>query len=161
MRVVARHRMRAYYVALVGGAMLVVSAFLPWVLLGEAGIGGVPDLAGFWVLGLGVAAILLASLSIYTRKNSRHPLLIVGLISLAILILAYEWMKRTAIEQAWARSQALSIVDRITPGQEPVTATGRGIYIGLAGAIMLVLFGLTIVIKRVSRPYAEPADDDI
>lgn len=160
-RVVTRHRMRAYYVALLGGAMLVVSAFLPWVLLGDLRIGGVPDLAGFWVLGLGVAAILLASLSIYTRKNSRHPLLIVGLISLAILFLAYEWMKRTAIEEAWARSQALSIVEQITPGQEPVTATGLGICIGLVGAIMLVLFGMTVVIKRVSRPYAEPEDNDL
>jgi len=153
--------MRAYYVGLVGGAMLVASAFLPWVLLGGIGIGGVPDIASFWVLGLGVTAMLLASLSIYTRKNSRHPLLLVGLISLAILFLAYEWMKRAVIEQAWARSQALAIVEQTAPGREPETAVGLGIYVGLIGSLMLVLFGLTIVVKRVSRPYAEPEDDDI
>jgi cytochrome c biogenesis factor len=161
LRVIAGHRMRGYYIALIGGAMLVASSFLPLVLLGSVGLGGIPGMASVWVLSLGVAAILLASLSIYTRKNSRHPLLVVGLISLAILVLAYQWMRRTAVEQAWARSQALSIVDQLAPGQEPETAAGLGVYIGLIGAIMLVLFGLTIVIRRVARPYAEPEDDDI
>jgi hypothetical protein len=121
----------------------------------------VPDLGSFWVLGLGVTAMLLASLSIYTRKNSRHPLLLVGLISLAILFLAYEWMKRAALEQAWARSQALAIVEQIAPGREPQPEVGLGIYFGLIGSLMLVLFGLTIVVKRVARPYAEPEDDDV
>ena len=161
MRTVAGHRMRAYYIALIGGAMLVASAFLPWVLLGGVAIGGIPNMAGFWVLGLGAMAMVMASLSIYTRKNSRHPLLVVGLISLAVLFLAYELMKRTAVEQAWARAQALAIVDQIAPGQEPAAAAGLGTYLGVIGAIMLVLFGMTIVIKRVSRPYAEPEDDDI
>jgi hypothetical protein len=158
-RLVTRHRMRAYYVALVAGTLLVVSAFLPWLFLGEIGIGGVPDLAGFWVLALGLTAILLASLSIYTRKNSRHPLLVVGLSSLGILFLAYEWMKRAVAEQAWARSQALAIVEQIAPGQTPETRMGYGVYLGLAGSIVLVLFGLTIVVKQVSTPYAEPEDD--
>lgn len=161
MRTVAGHRMRAYYIALIGGAMLVASAFLPWVLLGGVSIGGIPNMTGFWVLGLGAMAMVMASLSIYTRKNSRHPLLVVGLLSLAVLFLAYELMKRTVVEQAWARSQALAIVDQIAPGQEPATAAGLGIYLGAIGAIVLVLFGLTIVIKRVSQPYAEPEDDDI
>ena len=161
MRTVAGHRMRAYYIALIGGAMLVASAFLPWVLLGSVGIGGIPDMAGFSVLGLGAMAMVLASLSIYTRKNSRHPLLVVGLISVAVLFLAYEWMRRTAIEQAWAHSQALAIVEQIGPGTQPETAAGLGIYLGLIGAIVLVFFGLTIVIKRASRPYAAPEDDDI
>jgi hypothetical protein len=160
MRQVARHRMRAYYVALVAGALLVVSAFLPWLFLGEIPIGGVPDVAGFWVLGLGLTAILLASLSIYTRKNSRHPLLVVGLASLGILFLAYEWMKRAVVEQAWARSQALAIVEQIAPGQTPETSMGSGVYLGFTGAIVLVLFGLTIVVKQVSTPYAAPEDDD-
>jgi hypothetical protein len=159
-QLVARHRMRAYYVALAAGALLVVSAFLPWLFLGEIPLGGVPDIAGFWVLALGLTAILLASLSIYTRKNSRHPLLVVGLASLGILFLAYEWMKRAVAEQAWARSQALAIVDQIIPGQTPETSMGYGVYLGLAGSIVLVLFGLTIVVKQVSTPYAEPEDDD-
>jgi hypothetical protein len=160
LRQVASHRMRAYYVALVAGALLVVSAFLPWLFLGEIPVGGVPDVAGFWVLALGLTAMLLASLSIYTRKNSRHPLLVVGLASLGILFLAYEWMKRAVTEQAWARSQALAIVEQIAPGQTPEPIMGYGVYLGLAGSIILVLFGLTIVVKQVSTPYAAPEDDD-
>jgi uncharacterized membrane protein len=36
-------------------------------------------------------------------------------------------------------------------------------YIGLIASIVLVAFGLTIVIKRASRPYVEAAaaDDDV
>src|SRR5512134_497639 len=135
LRQVASHRMRAYYVALVSGALLVVSAFLPWLFLGEIPVGGVPDVAGFWVLALGLTAMLLASLSIYTRKNSRHPLLVVGLASLGILFLAYEWMKRAVTEQAWARSQALAIVEQIAPSQTPEPSMGYGVYLGLAGSI--------------------------
>jgi len=158
---VAAHRMRAYYVAIVGGGMLVASAFMPWLLVGDIGIGGVPDVAGLWVLGLGLSAILLASLSIYTRKNSRHPLLVVGLAALGVLFLAYEWMKRVAVEQAWARSQAIAIVDHVTPVQTPDPAVGQGVYLGVAGSLVLVLFGMTIVVRRVSSPYAQPEDDDV
>jgi hypothetical protein len=160
-RLAAAHSMRAYYVAIVGGAMLVVSAFLPWLVLGDVGIGGVPDIAGLWVLGLGILAIVLASLSIYTRKNSRHPLLLVGLVALGILFLAYEWLQRVAVEQAWARTQAIAIVDNVNPGQAPATAVGQGVYLGMTGALLLVTFGLTIVVKRVASPYAEPEDDDV
>lgn len=160
-RLAVAHSMRAYYVAIVGGAMLIVSAFLPWLFLGDVGIGGVPDIAGLWVLGLGVMAVVLASLSIYTRKNSRHPLLLVGLLASGILFLAYEWLKRVAVEQAWARTQAIAIVDRVSPIQAPATTVGVGVYLGMAGALVLVLFGLTIVVRQASTPYAMPEDDDV
>lgn len=153
--------MRTYYVAMAAGAMLVVSAFLPWLFVGEAGVGGVPEMAAIWILGLGLLAMVLASLSIYTRKNSRHPLLIVGLSALGILFLAYQWMERSAREHAWARSQAIAIVDRVEAPPPPATAVGAGLYLGLGAAVVLVLFGLTIVVRRVSTPYAPPEDDDV
>jgi hypothetical protein len=37
---------------------------------------------------------------------------------------------------------------------------GSGVYLGFTGAVVLVLFGLTIVVKQVSTPYAAPEDDD-
>ena len=42
-----------------------------------------------------------------------------------------------------------------------VSSVGSGIYLGLAAACALVGFGLTIVVKRASRPYviADPNDD--
>lgn len=158
---IAYHRMRPYYVAIVAGALLVVSAFMPWVQVGDTAVGGVPEFASLWILALGLIALTLASLSIYTRRNSRHPLLLVGLIALGILFLAYQWLERSAREQVWARAQALAIVDNVEAPAMPQTAIGFGVYLGLSASVLLVLFGLTIVIKRASTPYAITEDDDV
>lgn len=154
-----RHRMRAYYLPILGGVMLAVSAFLPWVLLGEVAIGGFPGTAALWILGLGLFAIVLAVLSIITRKNSRHPLLLVGLTALAILFVAYKWLARAASEQAWATSQAVAIVDRTPLAVQPDPIMGIGMYVGLAASVLIVLFGLTIVVKQISTPYVEGDED--
>ena len=74
----ARHDpMRGYYVAAIAGVTLTVSAFLPWVVVGENNLGGFPSMSSVWVAGLGLSATVLAALSLITRKNSRHPLLVV------------------------------------------------------------------------------------
>jgi len=153
--------MRAYYIAVSAGVMLIVSAFLPWMTVGEVPLGGVPDAAGWWILGLGVLAVLLAVLSIWTRKNSRHPLLLVGLAAFAIIFLGYQWMSRAVRDSVWAQAQARAIVEDVPVGAAPVTEVGIGIYLGLLAAVVLVGFGLTIVVKRVPRAYAVPEDDDI
>ena len=46
-------------------------------------------------------------------------------------------------------------------GAAPRNAVGLGIYLGLIAATVLVLFGLTIVVKRVPSAYAVPEDDDV
>lgn len=153
--------MRAYYIPATAGVLLIVSGFLPWMRVGDVPLGGVPDPAGFWILGLGALAVLLAGLSIWTRKNSRHPLLIVGLAAFAIMFLGYQWMSRTVRDAAWAQAQASAIVNDIPAGAAPATAVGPGIYLGLIAAAVLVLFGLTIVVKRVPSAYAVSEDDDI
>lgn len=153
--------MRAYYIPAAAGVVLIVSAFLPWMRIGEVPLGGVPETAGFWILGLGALAILLAGLSIWTRKNSRHPLLLVGLAAFAIMFLGYQWMSRTARDAAWAQAQASAIVNGVPAGAAPAATVGPGIYLGGVAAMTLVLFGLTIVVKRVPRAYAVPEDDDI
>jgi len=151
--------MRAYYLPFVAGAVLVVSAFLPWVIIGGVSLGGVPAVSALWILGLGLAAMLLAALSVITRKNSRHPLLLIGLVALAIEFLAWQWMTRSAAENAWARAHAAAIVAGGQAGAIGVPSVGAGIYLGIVAAIAIVLFGLTIVLKRVARPYAPPEDD--
>jgi hypothetical protein len=153
--------MRSYYVAVAAGCLMIVSSFLPWMFLGEESIGGVPDPAGLWILGLGIIAVVLASLSIWTRKNSRHPLLLVGLAAFAIMFLGYQWMSRATRDSAWARAHARAIVEGVPAGEIPATAAGVGIYLGLAAAIVLVGFGLTIVIRKTPGPYAKPEDDDL
>ncbi len=153
--------MRAYYIPAAAGVLMVVSSFLPWMNLGDVPLGGVPDVAGWWILGLGALAVLLAGLSIWTRKNSRHPLLLVGLTAFAIMFLGYQWMARTVRNSIWAQTQARAIVENVPVGAEPVTTVGPGIYLGVLAAVVLVGFGLTIVVKRVPRAYAIPEDDDV
>ena len=160
-RRVVRHRMRAYYVPIAAGLLLMYSSFLPWMFLGKDSIGGVPDPAGFWILCLGVIAVTLAGLSIWTRKNSRHPLLVVGLAAFAITFLGYQWLGRSVREAAWARSQAQAIVENVPAKDPEATVAGLGIYLGMVAALVLIGFGLTIVIKKMPRPYAAPEDDDL
>ena len=152
--------MRAYYLPLTAGRLLVASAFMPWIVIGDQRVGGVPNMAGLWVLGLGVLAITLAILSVITRKNSRHPLLLVGLAALAVLLMSEQFMERSVIDQAWARSQARAIVEGGTAPDVPEPTMAAGAYLGLSAAGVITLFGLTIVVRRVPTPYAEPEDDD-
>jgi hypothetical protein len=153
--------MRAYFIPLVAGIALVASAFLPWVIVGDLSVSGMPDAAALWIVGLGAAAAVLATLSLITRKNSRHPLLLVGLVSLGIMFLSWRIMPRAVGERALTRSQAFAIVEGRPLGDTPDTLVGSGIYLGLGAAAVIVLFGLTIVIRRASQPYVivEPDDD--
>jgi len=153
--------MRAYYLPLSCGVALGASAFLPWMTMGGQNLGGVPSVAGFWVLGLGVLACVLAALSIVTRRNSRHPLLLVGLAALAILFLGERFLERSAADRMWARAQAQAIVLGTPASDVPVPAMGIGAYVGLTASSLITVFGLTIVVRQVSQPYAEPEDDDV
>ena len=154
--------MRAYFFPLVAGLALAASAFLPWVVIGDVTLGGVPEMAALWALGLGLLAAILAFLSLVTRRNSRHPLLVVGLVSLGLMFLSWRIMPRSAGERADLVSQAYAIVEHTEKADAPEALTGAGIYLGIAASAVIVLFGLTIVVKRVANPYAvQSADDDV
>ena len=161
LRAMFRPGMRAYLVPLAAGTALSASAFLPWAVIGGTPMRGVPDVAALWIAVLGALAAVLATLSLITRKNSRHPLLLIGLVALGIVFLSWRIMPQSVMDRARIRSQALAIVDRTAAGEAPVVAVGFGIYAGLVAAVALVGFGLTIVVKRASRPYvpADPNDD--
>ena len=156
-----RHPMRAYYLPIAAGVLLGSSAFMPWIAVGNRRLGGVPEIAGLWVLGLAILAVVLAGLSIVTRKNSRHPLLLVGLFAFGLLFLAEQLMERTASQQALATAQAHALVygGAVRPILDPVMAPGA--YLGLAAATLIVLFGLTVVFKQVPQIYAQAEDDDV
>jgi hypothetical protein len=112
------------------------------------------------VAGLGALAAVLAVLSLVTRKNSRHPLLVIGLAASGILFLSWRILPTLAGERAMTVSQAFAIVEDRPIGPPPDARAGVGIYVGLAAAAALVGFGLTIVVKRASQPYAVAAPDD-
>ena len=161
-RALFRPGMRAYFIPLTAGILLAISAFLPWVKVADVTITGMPEIAGLWIVGLGVLAAVLAFLSLVTRRNSRHPLLVVGLVALGIMFLAWNIMPRMASNRARTISQANAIVENVPMGEPPRASPGTGIYLGLAAATVLVGFGLTIVIKRASTPYAvADVDDDV
>ncbi|MGH9144295.1 MAG: hypothetical protein ACRD2I_24410 [Vicinamibacterales bacterium] len=147
---------------LVAGIILAVSAFLPWVIVGDASLIGVPDVEALWVAGLGTLAAVLAMLSLITRRNSRHPLLIIGLFALGITFLSWRILPRAAGERAMTMAQAFAIVDDLPVTAAPAAVVGIGIYLGLAASTALVAFGLTIVVKRASQVYVVvPPDDDV
>ena len=156
-----RPGMRGYFIPLAAGVVLTISAFLPWVIVDGVVRKGIPDVTGLWIAGLGALAAVFAMLSLITRKNSRHPLLVVGLAAFGIMFLAWRVLPRLVGEQALTVSQAIAIVDNTPPGAPPTTLVGSGIYVGLVAAATLVGFGLTIVVKRAAKPYvlAEPDDD--
>jgi hypothetical protein len=153
--------MRGYFIPLTAGIVLAASAFLPWVIVGSVSMAGVPDVAALWVAGLGALAAVLAMLSLITRRNSRHPLLIIGLFALGITFLSLRIMPRTAGERASTVAQAFAIVENTPMGAAPVANVGVGLYLGLAASCALVAFGMTIVVKRASQPYitVDPDDD--
>jgi hypothetical protein len=154
--------MRGYYVPLVAGILLIASTFLPWVTIGGTTLRGIPNLPALWVAGLGAIAAVLAALSLITRKNSRHPLLVVGLFALGIMILSWRIFPRSVGERALSLSQAMAIVEGTPLREAPEALIGIGIYLGLASSAAIALFGLTIVVKRVTRPYSvASADDDV
>ena len=156
-----RPGMRAYFVPLAAGVVLAASAFLPWIIVGSESMRGVPDVAALWIAGLGAIAAVLALLSLITRRNSRHPLLIVGLFAFGIMFLSWRIMPRMAGDRAQTASQAFAIVqDTPVNAPAPVARAAFGIYVGLVAATVLVGFGLTIVVKRAAQPYIVTSPDD-
>jgi hypothetical protein len=158
--VLLRPTMRGYLIPLAAGLLLIASTFLPWVIVGETSLRGLPAVPAMWVAGLGALAAVLAVLSIVTRRNSRHPLLVIGLAALGIMILSWRIMPRSAGERALTLSQAFAIVEDTPFKDAPTALAGSGIYVGLAASAAIVGFGLTIVVKRASQTYAVTSPDD-
>jgi FtsH-binding integral membrane protein len=155
-----RPGMRAYFIPFCAGVVLTASAFLPWVMVDRVAVTGIRDIWGMWVAGLGAIAAVLALLSLVTRRNSRHPLLVIGLCALGLMLLSWRIMPRMAGERAYTIAQAFAIVENRPVSAAPAAAAGIGIYFGLAASAVLVLFGLTIVVKRAAQPYVVTSPDD-
>ena len=155
-----RPGMRAYLIPFVAGLVLVMSAFLPWVIVGEVTLRGVPDTMALYIVGLGIVAAVLAALSMITRKNSRHPLLVIGLLALGIMFLSWRILPQTIERRARTVTQAQAIVEGRVPTEGPRAAIGSGIYVGLLSSMAIVGFGLTIVVRRAATVYAVADPDD-
>ena len=155
-----RPGMRAYFVPLAAGLALAASAFLPWIHIGNLTLSGLSEMSALWLIALGVLAAVLATLSLITRRNSRHPLLVIGLMALGITFLSWRILPRLALERALTRWQAVAIVEGTPMGDAPVASVGIGIYLGLIASVVLVGFGMTIIVKRATTAYALTSQDD-
>ena len=47
--IIFRPGMRGYFVPLAAGLLLLISAFLPWVIVNDISLRGVPDVPALWV----------------------------------------------------------------------------------------------------------------
>ena len=135
-----RPAMRGYFIPLAAGLLLTASTFLPWVVIGDTTLSGMPAVPALWVAGLGALAAVLAALG--------------------IMILSWRIMPRSAGERALTLKQAFAIVEDTPLGEAPIALVGSGIYVGLAASAAIVAFGMTIVVKRTSQAYAVTSPDD-
>ena len=76
------------------------------------------------------------------------------------MILSWKIVPRSVTERAVSLSQATAIVEGGEAAATPSALIGSGIYLGVAASAAIALFGLTIVIKRVARPYVIATRDD-
>lgn len=132
---------RPYHLALVGCVALVAAAFLPWLRLGDLGLAGIPDPAGFFVLALGVLGLLLSLVSILTRRDTRPGLVLVGLAGLTTLAVVWFTGPATIADRAQARAEAVALVDNVPIQPVPPVGVGVGLVLGLAGAVTIAAAG--------------------
>ena len=143
--------MRAYYIPAAAGVLLVVSAFLPWMSVGDVTLGGVPD------TGRAVDSRTRRSWPCFSPASASGRARIRGIRccssassrSRSCFSVTNGW-RATVRDSAWAQAQARAIVDNVPAGAAPADQqSARASISESLAAIVLVGFGLTIVIKRV------------
>lgn len=133
---------RPYHLALVGCVVLAVATFLPWLRLGDMGLAGIPDPAGFFVLALGALGLLLSLVSILTGRDTRRGLVLVGLAGLTTLAVVWLSGPATIADRAQARAEAVALVDNVPIQPAPPVNVGVGLFVGIAGAVTIAAAGL-------------------
>ena len=133
--------MRPYLLSLIGGVALVTAAFVPWLHLGDVGLPGIPDPAGFFVLGLGTISLLLSGVGAITRRDMRPWLVLVGLAGVTTLGVVWRTGPATIADRAQAHAEAVAIVDAVPMQPVPPVGVAAGLFLGLAGAVMVTAAG--------------------
>ena len=156
--------MRVSILSLIGSIALTASAFLPWIRLGDVGLAGIPDPAGFFVLVLGLFGVVLSVIRVFVRRDTRQWLVLVGLAGLTTLVVVWLTGLRTVEDRAQAHAEAVAIVDNVAVPPVPAVRVGAGLILGLAGAAAVAVAGLSGAFGRVEleqnpRTSAEGPDD--
>ncbi len=123
------------------GALLAASAFLPWFRVGSVTLAGVPDLTGYFVLAIGLVAVISGGAGIVLRREPRRELLLVGIAGVTALAVMWWVAPSTLADQAQARAEAIAIVDQVPLSPPPPVRIGYGVAVGLLAAVALAAVG--------------------
>jgi len=118
------------------------SAFLPWLRLGDVGLPGIPDPAGYFVLGLGAVGALMSVVGLVSGRNTKQGLVLVGLAGLTTLVVVWYSGAATIADRAQARAEAVAIVDKVPVAPVPAVHIATGLILGLLGAGSAAAVGL-------------------
>ena len=136
--------MRSSILSLIGSIALAAAAFLPWLRLGDVGLPGIPDPAGFFVLALGIVSLLLSGAGAFTRRDVRPWLVLVGLAGVTTLAVVWRTGPTTIADRALSRAEAVSIVDGVPIQPVPPVRVGLGLILSLVGAAAVAVGGVSV-----------------
>jgi hypothetical protein len=133
---------RRYIASLIGCLAMSAAAFLPWLRIGDVGLPGIPDPAGYFVLGLGAVGALLSVVGMVTGRNTTQGLVLVGLAGITTLVVVWYSGAATIADRAQARAEAIAIVDSVPAVPVPAVHGAAGLVLGLVGAAAAAAVGL-------------------
>jgi hypothetical protein len=141
-------RRRPLLLSLIASGLVSGSAFFPWLRIGNIGLAGVPDPAGFFVLGLGLLGLVLSAIGMLTPRDTRQGLVLIGLGALTTLLVVWQTGPATVSDRALARAQAVALVDNVPVEPVPPVTVGAGLILGLLGAASVAGVGLAGAVSR-------------
>ena len=126
------------------GASLVLgaSAFLPWLSLGNLGLAGVPDPAGYFVAAVGVVGAGLAGGAWRGSRAAGRMLLLPGLAGLTTLAVVALTGPATIADRALAHAEAVALVDNVAAQAPPAVHLSYGLVVGLLASVVVTAVGL-------------------
>lgn len=145
-------RLLASLAGAAAGVLLAASAFLPWFRVGSVTLAGVPDPAGYFVLAIGVIAVIAAGAGIFLKREPRRELLLVGIAGVTALAVVWWVAPSTLADRAQARAEAIAIVDQVPLVPPPAIRLGYGVPVGLLAAVVLAVVGASSQPAHILEP---------
>ena len=140
-----------YALALLGSAVVTGAAFLPWFHVGDVGLPGIPDPAGYFVAAMGLTGVGLSVVGLRRGVDTRQGLVLSGLAVLTTLAVTWQVGPATIASRAQARAEAVALVDNLTVEPVPPVGVSAGLFGGMVGAALVAAAGLTALGRRTER----------
>ena len=137
-----------YALALLGSAVVTGAAFLPWFHVGDVGLPGIPDPAGYFVAAMGLTGVGLSVVGLRRGRDTRQGLVLAGLAALTTLAVAWQVGPATIASRAQARAEAGALVDNLPLEPVPPVGVSAGLFGGMVGAAAVAAAGLTGLRRR-------------